>query len=230
MTSIVLQKPTQCEKLVALKGEIDQISAIAKQQRVLDTATKDAALAIGAQVKRVRKALDDRRREITDPMSDTVKQIIAFAKMLDAPLAEAETHIRVQATEYAREIAEKQRIEEAKIMAEKIRLQKEADAKQRAAVAMAETFEEQREMQKAAEQVSYQQKRELAQKEAEVKAQGVKGTSEVWTYEITDSALVPRQFLVPDHTLIRNAVQRMGARDIPGMRIFSETKVSLRRY
>jgi hypothetical protein len=90
----VLQAPKEVEKLEQLRGEIEGIAKEALIQRVGDTATKDAALAIGGQVKRMRKALDDRRKEITAPLQDLVKQIIAFAAHLDAPLDRAEDHIR----------------------------------------------------------------------------------------------------------------------------------------
>jgi len=48
-----------------------------------------------------------------------------------------------------------------------------------------------------------------------------------WHYEITDPTLVPREFCVPAHGLIRDAVDA-GARDIPGVRIYDDTSLSMK--
>jgi hypothetical protein len=55
----------------------------------------------------------------------------------------------------------------------------------------------------------------------------VKGVSKVWTFEITDETLVPRAYLCLDEKKIREAVTA-GTRDIPGVRIFQDSKLSIR--
>jgi seryl-tRNA synthetase len=49
----------------------------------------------------------------------------------------------------------------------------------------------------------------------------------VWTFEVIDAAQVPREYLMVDEKRIRDAV-RMGTRDIPGIRIFEESKTVFR--
>lgn len=52
---------------------------------------------------------------------------------------------------------------------------------------------------------------------------------ETWDYEITDAALIPRTFLVPDLTMIRRYGQNMKHQaDVPGVRFFSVKSVASR--
>ena len=53
----------------------------------------------------------------------------------------------------------------------------------------------------------------------------VRGT---WTYEIEDLALLPPGYWSPDDDIIRAAINR-GERNIPGLRIYREEKLSIRR-
>jgi len=51
--------------------------------------------------------------------------------------------------------------------------------------------------------------------------------SMVWEFEVSDFALVPREYLSVNEKAIREAV-RLGVRTIPGVRIFQREKVSFR--
>lgn len=55
---------------------------------------------------------------------------------------------------------------------------------------------------------------------------GTVSTRMVWKHEIVDAAQVPREFLVVDERLIREAV-RAGRRDIPGVRIFEDAELAV---
>jgi hypothetical protein len=52
-------------------------------------------------------------------------------------------------------------------------------------------------------------------------------TSVVWRFEVVDPAAVPREFLVVDEVAVRAAI-RGGRRDIPGLRIYDDTRISVR--
>jgi hypothetical protein len=52
----------------------------------------------------------------------------------------------------------------------------------------------------------------------------VKGLTTVWKYEIVDPFKVPREFCTPDAGLI-NAAVKSGAREIPGIKIYSEDQI-----
>lgn len=51
--------------------------------------------------------------------------------------------------------------------------------------------------------------------------------TKVWTYEIVDALAVPRQFLSVDEKKIMDSI-KAGARSIPGVKIFQETRVGRR--
>lgn len=52
--------------------------------------------------------------------------------------------------------------------------------------------------------------------------------AEVWAFEVLDEAEVPVEFLSVDANKV-NAAVKAGARDIPGLRIFSESRVTVRQ-
>lgn len=54
-----------------------------------------------------------------------------------------------------------------------------------------------------------------------------KGTTKTWTFEVTDPAQVPREYLVIDEKKVREAIAS-GRRMINGMRIFQKEGLSLR--
>lgn len=225
--SQVLGQLKEVEPLEALRTDIQAITELALSQRVMDVTTKDAALAIAVDVKRVRKAIEERRKLITAPLQDTVKRVIAFADTLDQPLARAEAHIRGEAVRYANEIAAEQRKAQAAIEMEKLRIRREEEARLRSAAAMAESTEEHLQKADQIREETKVQQVETSVRAREVKAQGVKGTTEVWKFEVTDPAQVPRQYLAVDQSAIRAAIQYQKLREIPGVRIYSETQVRL---
>lgn len=57
---------------------------------------------------------------------------------------------------------------------------------------------------------------------------GTKAAASVkWVGEVTDASKVPREYLVPDKALIDRAIA-LGARDIPGVRIFEQVRTAIR--
>jgi hypothetical protein len=54
-----------------------------------------------------------------------------------------------------------------------------------------------------------------------------KGTTKRWVHSVTDSSLVPREYLIVDETAIRKAIAD-GVRSIPGVDIRQEESISLR--
>lgn len=225
--SEVLGPLKEFEPLELLRRDIQTLSETALTQRIGSKETKDAALAVGADVKRVRKLLEDRRTSITGPMQDTVKRIIAYAKQLDEPLARAEAHIRAQAISYAESIAAEQRRAAAALEMDRQRILREEEAKRRSAAALAETPEENLQAQAAIERESKVQRAEVAAQAKQVKSEGVKGTTEVFKFEVSDEALVPREYLQVNSSAIRQAIYYKHLREIPGVKIWVEKSVRL---
>lgn len=52
----------------------------------------------------------------------------------------------------------------------------------------------------------------------------------VWTFEVVDASLVPRDFLLVDSEKVREAIKALGGENvvIPGIRIFQEKQLSVR--
>jgi colicin import membrane protein len=66
---------------------------------------------------------------------------------------------------------------------------------------------------------------------SQVSTPKVRGVSkrEVWKFEITDPALVPREYLVIDESKIRGVVQALkGATTIPGVRAYPDSQIAAR--
>ncbi|MBX3253946.1 MAG: hypothetical protein KF862_07370 [Chitinophagaceae bacterium] len=55
----------------------------------------------------------------------------------------------------------------------------------------------------------------------------LKGTTRRWTFQVTDGSIVPKEYLKVDEVAIREAVNK-GIRDIPGVRIYQDTSLSIR--
>jgi hypothetical protein len=55
----------------------------------------------------------------------------------------------------------------------------------------------------------------------------VKGQTRRWTFEVTNASAVPREYLMVDTVLIREAI-RNGVHDIPGVNIYQEDGLSIR--
>jgi hypothetical protein len=52
-------------------------------------------------------------------------------------------------------------------------------------------------------------------------------TREVWKFEITDAAQIPREYLVVDEARIRKVVQALkGDAKIPGVRVYPERQIA----
>ena len=58
-------------------------------------------------------------------------------------------------------------------------------------------------------------------------AAGTASTKKVWTFEITDQALIPREYLEINEKKIMAGI-RFGIREIPGVRIYQDEQISFR--
>lgn len=125
--------------------------------------------------------------------------------------------------------AERQRIDRERQAAEQARIDaalREEQERQRAAAAVQPALKARHEA--AAETAALeQQQAELAAPMPQVRGvrteDGKKTFHEVWTYEIANTALVPREYCVPSTSLLAAAV-KAGARDIPGVSIYQEER------
>lgn len=207
-------------------------------------------------VKGALKQIEDQRVAITKPINDALRNTNAQAKAAAEPFTKAEVAIKAAMVTYSDEqerirreeqrkadeaarrererLAAQQREAEAKARAEQERLRREAEeaaAAGRAAEAAKLAARAERVEEKTAAKLEDLQLREamvvapVIQREPP-KVAGV-ATREVWRFEVTDPAQVPRQYLVVDEAKIRRVVQTLKAdANIPGVRVYSERQLA----
>lgn len=159
------------------------------------------ASSILVDVKRKYKELDTKRKEIVDPLNAALKKVNDLFRAPLTYLADAETSI-------------KRRLSEA--------LQRSRFEAQRALVAAANA---------AAEQDAPALEAAIVSHDVAVALPRATGVSyrQVWTFEVVDPALVPREFLVVDErTLKAIAISQKENAAVPGVRFFATDQVVAR--
>lgn len=207
-------------------------------------------------VKGALKQIEEQRVAITKPINDSLRAVNAQAKAAAVPFETAEREIKARMVEYSDEqerirreeqrkaeeaarrererLAELQRKAEAKAReeAEALRRQaEEAESAGRAAEAARLSAKAEKVEDRAAEKVEDLQLREamVVAPVVERETPRIAGTSfrEVWKFEVTDPAQVPRQYLAVDEAKVRKVVQALkGDAEIPGVRIWSERQLA----
>jgi hypothetical protein len=125
--------------------------------------------------------------------------------------------------------------------AERARIAREQEAARQAAIEAARKEEQERQRAAAAVQPALKAQHAAAAEAAAVEQQaaelaapmpqvrgvrtedGKKTFHEVWTFEVIDAALVPREFCVPNQSLLAAAV-KAGKREISGVNVFQEER------
>lgn len=192
--------------------------------KVEDQRSMQTALTVCKDAKILAKRVEEIRTALVKPHNDQVKAINTYAKSLLKPLDDFETLIKDQLKLFEAKLEKIRQAEAEK--AEKERQQAETKARKEAEIAS--LFDE-----KEGAQAEIMLEAKVVEAEATKKAQlaqiaqnKVTGARRVWTFEVTDEAKVPREFLSVDEKKIRQAV-REGAREIPGVRIFQETSIAI---
>ncbi len=204
---------------------------------VKDQESADLVMGVARDVKKWQKALELKRDELVRPLNEQVKAVNAYAKSIGEPLVVSETHLKGQLVTWERLLEKRRQEEMAKANAERQRLEAEAAAKVKAAQAqnsLEDLFKPADE--KVREQIVAKVEQERTAVEIEnqhqaavsaIQSQKVSGASRPWVFEVTEPNRVPAEFMVVDEKKIREAV-RNGVREISGVRIFQDTKISIR--
>ena len=240
---------------VSYPAELNSIGqSLADQARSLVIRDADSFALAGTVLRGIKEYLA-RVGEVLDPIVQAAfrahKEAVTQKKRLEAPALEAEAIVKRSLATYeqeqvrlAREAAEAQRRERERL-----------EAEARAAVdAEAARLTREAEDRRLADAISADERGDtaLATKlleapipvvatpasvvfvppapvQAPPKADGVSFRDE-WDFEITDAALLPREYLVPDEKKIRGVVKSLrDATAIPGVRAFSRRVVAASR-
>lgn len=204
----------------ALVEESKQILSGAKEFKI---ATNVSYRLAGEELKKIKgavKRLEDLRTSITKPMDVAKKAVMDLFRDPAEWLANAERTIKAAMVTYQNELDRLAREERAR--AEQA-AREEQDRLAAASVQAAERGDMER-------TDDLQARAEAVQPVAIIReAPKVAGISfrEVWKFEITDAAAIPREYLLVDESKIRRVVQAMKAdTKIPGVRVFSDKQPS----
>ena len=216
------------EKFSQLRSDIAEFTKPTLEITVTDNATSSEAFLVAKRVKALQTALESKRKEVVAPLNEQVKKINDYVKSLKAPLDTSEAHLKSQLVKWEMHL-ETQRREAARLLEEERKKResealakiKDLDAQDMFGVSNVDTAKD--ELFESLAQDREDDKMAMQN----IKETKVSGTRKQWTFEITDPNLVPKEYMTVDPKLIRAAVT-LGKRNIPGVRIFEETKIAIR--
>lgn len=191
----------------AIQQTANAALAAAKAVAVTDLSTAETSKAKAVELKGIENRIETIRKELVAPLNAQVSAINAAAKAISTPINAGKTELANKLMRWQNEERMK-----AEAKAEEERKQREAEAAALAANDDA-TFEEIEEA---------EAKVELAAAPVKMtKTETPLQTREIWKFMVTDKAALPEDLKLPNEAEIGRRV-RAGARQIPGVEIFSE--------
>jgi len=208
-TATVLIAPQQDPGVAALVDNISELLKYAQERTVenpedVTTATEDLSI-----IANLKKQVSTKREEYTRPLMTHLDTVRGTFKTIEGPLLEADQILRKKVLAYQSEVMRKAE-EAARIADAERRLAEEKAALNGTPVAEVETV--------AVEKPQPTTKGEL----------GDSGQMMIAKYEIVDFSLLPDKYKLPNDALIGKLV-RAGETDIPGVRIWKEPTLAIRR-
>jgi hypothetical protein len=199
-------------RLKPFEDHLVAVNAQASALEVVDEASNQAAAETLATAKKLVKSLEDARKGIIGDADGFVRAVNNLAKGVRDKLEAISRVLSPKMGRYAALQEQKRREEEARRRKEAEELQAKINAEAK------KTGTEPVKVEAAA----------VPEPQGPVRtAAGTVQTRKVWTFEITDAAQVPREYMAIDETRIRQAVAA-GIRQIAGVNIYQDTKVAVR--
>ena len=179
---------------------------------IVDTETQHMAVETAKIVATLIKTVEAEREKLTGPLNDELKAINAHFKRYSTALEDLQRELKKKLAAYADELERLRREEEERQrrILEELRKKELEEAKAKGTEAAPALV--------------------IPTKEAEKTVHSDTGSATAgkrWTFEVSDANAVPRDYLTVDEKKIRAAV-RDGIREIPGVRIYQETSISIR--
>lgn len=200
------------DRLAAFQAVAQAMVAEAQAMVVHDDDTAKRAVALAAKAKKKAREIEAARKEIVAPHNDFVAAVNRLAKDCAGPLAQVEAILKKKINEHETRV----RLELAKA---------QEAARQEAARLQAEI---EKQAQEAGVQPPVVVTPVLPEAPGPIRTEaGSASQRREWTFEIVDPMAVPREYLMINEKEIRAAVKR-GIREIPGVRIYEETKTVIR--
>ena len=201
--------------------EMEALPALYENYEILTTRAYTDAGSDLKEIKAKRKELDTLRKSLTKPLDESKKRIMDFfRKPLDC-LKVAEASVSSAMVAWAKE-------EELQRKAEEDRL-RELQRKEAARLArLAEAAEKRGDTKKAAEFDNRSEEVAFAAPVIPPKTTKVAGLAmvEVWKYRITDVNKIPREYMIPNETMLgQTARTTKGLIKVEGVEFYSEESV-----
>lgn len=202
-TAVVKISPGRAPEIIVLCNEAFELREFAEARVITEVAHLTPATEDLSIIARLKKALEEKRKEYIKPLQDHVKAINDAFKFLMEPIEVADqvTRKKILAfqAEQERIRQEQERINALRIEAAKKEMELKGELTE--PVDLVEVIPE------APDRV-----------ETDL---GASGMATIWKFEVVDFALLPDRFKMENATLIGKVV-RAGEREIPGVRIWSE--------
>ncbi len=203
-TAIIKVNPSRDETVIALLTEVQGLFQWAEVRTIaadvdVKSATEDLSL-----IAKVKKAIEDKRKEYTNPINEHLKAVNESFKTLTGPLEQADKITRGKILAYRQEQARRAK------EAEEINRQKEELARREAA------------FNGTGEVIDTTPVVVPPMPPAHVRTEvGTLGTMKVRKWEVEDLSKVPLDYLMIDAAKVGKVV-RAGIPSIPGIRIWEE--------
>jgi hypothetical protein len=212
------------------RARAEAILTDAKELQVVDEDTKVQAVEALSGVARVKREADAKRDDLVRPLNDRVRIINSVFRLVLAPVLEADGLLRGKVRDHDREVARRAAEAAAEVEAAKVRAEAllteaaKADAAGET-VAADQLFNRAVEAEKTAKTTAAAAP---APPSRVVRTDlGTVSTRKRWTFEVTDKATVPLEYLVVDDVAVRKKIAD-GVREIPGLRIYQEESLAVR--
>jgi len=179
----------------------------ASRLKVTDKTSLSHATSTLTQVCKVKKGYEDLRKKLVKPIKAAAKNIDDFFKMKSRPIVNAEGHLRKEILDYQDAEDQKRRDAEA-------RERREHEAAQKTA----------RNLGMGSLPAPLPA---LPPEKTTRTATGSATTTKRWTFEVVDLSKVPVDFVQIDAPMA-NASIRSGVREIPGLKIFEKSVLTVR--
>jgi hypothetical protein len=191
------------------RTQIKEKQERAERLKVIDETTEIEATMHGTDVAALINAIEKRRKEIVAKPRSYIKAIDSLCNNLKDPLNEIKAD-----------------------MERKIKLYKakeEAERREREKAAREEAKKLQEDLNREAEKKGIEPPKvpdiTIPKQDNVTRLDSGRSSFQrkFWTYEMVDKSLLPREYLKVNEAAIRDAI-KMGVRDIPGVRIFEDSK------
>lgn len=199
--------------IAEIKGQIEQLSREGTALVITDNESFAYAGEFARKIKQAQKQVDDTRKGMTRPLDESKKKIMDLFRPVEDRIAELERSVKGSMLVYQTEVDRK------------IRIEREEQAK-KDAEELAQRMKDAEFFGETSVDIEPSKPETMPVNVAPV-ASGV-STKMVWTFEIIDESTLPREMLSVDTKKIKAAVD-FGMRDVPGLRIYQQPIISVRR-